>query len=80
MMTDIAGNQLGVNDEVVLHALPENAISGLPEEEAAFLQNAAGRIVKVSEIDEHGVEITITDDASGIIHFLRVVGSDLLKV
>jgi hypothetical protein len=65
------------NDVVTLLRVTEAMISGLPEEEAAFLRSLAGERVVVSAVYETDVEVTMTDRKSGIIHFLRVTGSDV---
>ena len=76
-MKDIAGRKLLENDEVTLLHVTDAMVLGLPDEEVAILRSMAGKVVTVSEVDETSVEVMMTDTNSGMVHFLRITGTDV---
>lgn len=78
-MMDSAGQEIRERDPVTLLRVTDAMISGLPDEEAIFLRSMLGQRVPVSEVDDMGIEVTMTDTESGIIHFLRVGASDVTR-
>jgi hypothetical protein len=76
---DVEGHKLQENDTVTLLKVTDMMVSGLPEEEVAFLRSMAGKAVVVSEVDDTSLEVSMIDEESGIIHFLRIEGSDVMR-
>jgi hypothetical protein len=80
MIFDKSGKQLNEDDVVLLLVVSDDLVRGLPEQEAIFLRSAAGTEVTISEVFDEEIEVTLTDEAEGITHYLRVSGQDLLKI
>lgn len=76
-MRNIADRKIRETDEVMLLHVTDTMVSGLPDDEVSFLRSMAGKIVTVSEVDETSIEVMMTDTNSGMIHFLRIAGTDV---
>ncbi len=79
-MKDITGRKLSENDEVELLHVTDAMVSGLPDDEVVFLRSMAGKVVTVIEVDDTSIEVMMTDTNSGMIHFLRIVGTDVKSI
>ncbi|TLX17163.1 hypothetical protein [Rhizobium sp. MHM7A] len=76
-MNDVNGRKLSENDQVTLLHVTDEMVAGLPEDEASFLRSMSGQTVTVSEVEETSIEVMMTDRKSGMLHFLRILGSDV---
>lgn len=65
----------------IIRAIPAWLVDGLPEQEVRFLLSCVGHESEIIDTLYDGtVEIMLTDESEGIIHFLMMDPSDLETV
>jgi hypothetical protein len=71
-LLDRAGKPLAAGNSVAIRKIPQELISGLPNEDQAAILACLDRIFSISDFDAYGhVEIEFTD-AEGVLHTIWI--------